>query len=103
MDKSHKITATRRRRIKRDSTHTGIDVLETLNAELDEGARLLRPHYPEEDDAQLRVRAAGLRQECYARGHWPSDAEIATRKAKAAEEGGGLHTQTDSLNGDVLL
>jgi hypothetical protein len=91
MDKSHKITATRQRRIEPDSTRTGIDVLETLKAELDWCVALLRPHYPEEDDAQLRDRAIDLRAECYARGRWPSDDEIVTRKAKAAEEGGGLH------------
>jgi hypothetical protein len=114
MDKSHKITATRQRQIKRDSTCIGIDVLETLKAELDWCVALLRPHYPEEDDAQLRDRAIDLRAECYARGRWPSDNEIVARKAKAAEEGAACTsvgtqptnvrwgTRTDSLSGDDL-
>ena len=59
------------------------DILETMEAELDECVALLRPHYPEEKNEQLRNRATGMRQERYARGRWPSDNEIAEMKAAA--------------------
>jgi hypothetical protein len=85
-----------------------IDALETLKAELDEGVALLRPHYPEETDVQLRDHALYLRSERYARGRWPSDDEIMERKAKAADEAAAemrreLVRQSPGANNNELL
>jgi hypothetical protein len=63
-----------------------IDVLEIIKDELDECVALLRPHYPADDDDTLRERAVGWRQSRYAKGRWPTDEEIETRKAKEAAE-----------------
>jgi hypothetical protein len=48
-----------------------IDSFATLLAELAEGVELLRPHYPEASDEELRARAAGLLGRRYAEGRWP--------------------------------
>ena len=48
-----------------------IDSLTTMHAELDEGVELLRPHYPEATDRELRARAESLRPRRYADGRWP--------------------------------
>lgn len=48
-----------------------IDSLAMMLAELDEGIGLLRPHYPEATDGELRARAMGLFRPRYAEGRWP--------------------------------
>jgi hypothetical protein len=58
------------------------DILETMRAELDEGAALLRPHYPNADDDSLRQHAEYWRPWRYKMGRWPSAEEIETAKAK---------------------
>jgi hypothetical protein len=63
-----------------------IDVLESLNAELDECAALLRPHYPDENDEQLRARAMYWRPKRHETGRWPSSQEIEEYKAEKAAE-----------------
>lgn len=55
------------------------DILKTMNDEIDEGAALLRPHYPEATPNQLRDRAMCMRADRYKDGHWPSDEELARR------------------------
>jgi hypothetical protein len=64
----------------------GIDVLKTMLAELDECAALLRPHYTDESDDELRFLAMYWRPERYKNGCWPSDLEIRGYKARAAEK-----------------
>jgi hypothetical protein len=59
------------------------DVLATMAAEIDECVGLLRPHYPEALENQLRAIAMDMRAERYQVGHWPSDEEIAEAKGKA--------------------
>jgi len=53
------------------------DILETMKAELDEGAALLRPYYPEDDDEALHERAICLRPWRYKEGRWPNAEELA--------------------------
>ena len=60
----------------------GIDVLATLVDEIAEAVELMRPYFPDDDDA-LRHRAIALRAERYRAGHWP-DFELVA-KAEAAE------------------
>jgi hypothetical protein len=58
------------------------DTLETMQAELDEGAALLRPYYGG-DDESLRLWAIHWRPWRYEKGCWPSAEEIEAEKAKA--------------------
>ena len=53
------------------------DILVTMANEIDEAVELMRPHFPDSDDASLRRRAEGLRCYRYKDGHWPDFAEIA--------------------------
>jgi hypothetical protein len=64
----------------------GIDVLKTLHAELDECAALLRPHYADESDDELRFLATYWRPKRYETGRWPSSEEIEGHKAQKAKE-----------------
>jgi hypothetical protein len=61
------------------------DILETMKAELDEGASLLRRHYPDDDEQQLLDRARSWLQRRYQLGRWPEE-EMTKRKAE--EEAG---------------
>jgi hypothetical protein len=63
-----------------------IDTLKSLNAELDECAALLRPHYPDENDEQLRTHAMGWHRQRCKDGRWPSSKEIEDYKAEKAAE-----------------
>jgi hypothetical protein len=72
-----------REKIKPVVDYPRTNILETLQAELDECVALLRPHYPNEDDNALRERAVRLRPERYEKGRWPSAEEIEADKAKA--------------------
>jgi hypothetical protein len=54
------------------------DVLETMNAEIDECVELLRPHYPAATDEELHNRAEAMRAMRYQCGQWPSAKEIAS-------------------------
>ena len=60
------------------------DPLKTMLAEIDYGISILRPHYPDEDDASLKERAMAMRPKCYQTGRWPTDEELADQKV--AEE-----------------
>jgi hypothetical protein len=57
-----------------------------MNSELDECVALLRPHYPDEDDKQLRSHAMYWRPQRYETGRWPSHQEIELYKARRAAE-----------------
>jgi hypothetical protein len=59
------------------------DILKTMLAELDEATGLLRPHFPHDDEQQLRERARIWTQRKYETGMWPA-AEIAERAAAEA-------------------
>jgi hypothetical protein len=63
-----------------------IDSLKILNAELAEGATLLRPHFPGENGKQLRTRARHRLQWRYKIGHWPTNQEIEEYNAQKAKE-----------------
>jgi hypothetical protein len=54
------------------------DVLVTMADEIAEAVEILRPHYPEDGEADLRQRAAALRAQRYQSGRWPSSSTIAT-------------------------
>lgn len=64
------------------------DILETMKAEVDECVALLRPHYPDQTEEWLHDCAMRMRPKAYAEGRWPTDEEIAVKKAKevAAEK-----------------
>jgi hypothetical protein len=53
------------------------DLLATMADEIAEAVEILRPHYPEDGEADLRQRAAVLRGERYQSGRWPSSDELA--------------------------
>ena len=53
------------------------DILVTMASEIDEAVELMRPHFPDSDDASLRRRAVSLRWRRYQEGRWPDFAEIA--------------------------
>jgi hypothetical protein len=62
------------------------DILETMKAELAEGAELLRQHYPDEDEQQLLAHALYWRKWHYQHGRRPTDQEIIDMKTKAEAE-----------------
>jgi hypothetical protein len=72
-------------------TATGVDVLETIKAEMIEGGELLRPHYPDDDEEQLSERVMSLLRDKYARGRWPTDEEIKIMKAQDTQEQPDAH------------
>jgi hypothetical protein len=47
-----------------------------MRAEIEECVALLRPHYPEASDKELRRRAECMRSRRYELGKWPDDADI---------------------------
>jgi hypothetical protein len=55
------------------------DILATMNEEIDEAVALLRPHYPNKDEVQLRRRAEAMRSRRYEQGRWPSSDELAAK------------------------
>jgi hypothetical protein len=61
-----------------------IDSLKSLNAELDEYAALLRSHFPDESDEQLRARAISWHSKRCKDGRWPSSQEIENAAAAIA-------------------
>lgn len=79
----------RKRNKKAGETRTNtIDFLRVMQAELDEGVQLLRPHYPEASNSELCSRAASLlRWQRYAQGRWPTAEEIEAEKAEVPEKG----------------
>jgi hypothetical protein len=58
-------------------------ILGSLNAEIDEAIELQRPHFPNDDEATLRVRAEQFRSYRYRHGWWPDF--VAEAKKQAAE------------------
>ena len=56
------------------------DLLSTMADEIAEAVEILRPHYPEDGEADLRQRAEALRGERYQSGRWPSSDELAIAK-----------------------
>jgi hypothetical protein len=78
----------RRRSRKPPAVADATDLLKTLEAEIDEGAELLRPFYPDAGGDELRDRALSLLRNRYARGHWPTAEEIEAKKAEEAEKEG---------------
>ena len=57
------------------------DILETMASEIAEAVELMRPHFPDSDEASLRQRAMAQRRHLYQKGHWPDFAEIARFEA----------------------
>jgi hypothetical protein len=55
------------------------DILETMANEIAEAVALLRPHYPNEDEDQLRRRAEVMHPRRYERGRWPSSDELVAK------------------------
>jgi hypothetical protein len=60
-----------------------IDVFQTMRDEIAEAVELMRPHFPNDDEDDLRARAEAWRWKRYADGRWPDFAEVA--KAEVAE------------------
>jgi hypothetical protein len=58
------------------------DILETMRAELAEAVKLMRPHFPEDDESALLTRAVNWRQHRYQNGRWPDFAEVAKQEAE---------------------
>jgi hypothetical protein len=54
-----------------------IDVLATIIDELAEAVALMRPYFPDDDEATLCGRAMALRAERYRIGRWPDFSEVA--------------------------
>ena len=57
------------------------DIIETMRAEIDEAVELMRPHFPNDSDADLIARAQCWRWRLYKEGHWPDFAEMARKEA----------------------
>jgi hypothetical protein len=64
----------------------GLDIIETLKAEIAEAVEMMRPHFPGDSEDSLCHRAESLRAQRYRDGHWPDFAEIARKEAEAAAE-----------------
>ena len=60
------------------------DVLDTMAGEIAEAVELMRPHFPDSDEASLRRRAEGLRWYRYQEGCWSDFAEVAREEATEA-------------------
>jgi hypothetical protein len=89
---------------------TDHSIIRTLDAELDEGAALLRPHLPEASDDELRRRAECMRPRRYETGRWPPETELAEMarfwRADAEEEAAvtkGVVVQFSKKAGERLL
>lgn len=75
----------KRNKVAPPKSANAVDSLATLLAEVDEGIELLRPHYPDAADGELRTRAVGLLPRRWADGQWPDLAAIAQEKASTKE------------------
>jgi hypothetical protein len=76
-----------------------VDGLQAMIDEIAEGVELVRPHYPEADERELKFRAQTLRNEKHRRGSWPGAEELAARAASEREaEEGEWQRQAELLN-----
>jgi hypothetical protein len=55
------------------------DILATMADEVAEAVEILRPHYPQDSESELRHRAEGLRANRYQTGRWPASDELAEK------------------------
>jgi hypothetical protein len=67
-----------------DEPVKGLDILETMKAEIAEAVELMRPHFPSFNEDSLRRRAESLRAQRYRDGHWPDFAAMAKKETEDA-------------------
>jgi hypothetical protein len=75
----------RKRWPKPPAVKDAFDLLESLRGEIAEGAEILRAHYPDVGDGELRNRAQSMLRDRYAKGRWPTNEEIKAGKNKENE------------------
>jgi hypothetical protein len=80
-----------------------MDPVATMKAELAEGVALLRPHYPDDTEAELLARAQAERPRRYARRRRLTHEELAEQavQEKLAEQAVQAQSPDDDETGDA--
>jgi hypothetical protein len=86
-----------------DTPVKGLDILETMKAEIAEAVEMMRPHFPGFDEDSLRRRAESLRAQKYRDGRWPDFAEMARKETEDAAKviAAGIAARRSRSDGQV--